>query len=119
MAGTITYPPTTPQVAWPRDDRGGSARVMFSWTGSASYTTGGDAIAAGEIKLGVIEYMPAAVAIAATGAATAIIFQYNYVTGKMQAFWQTGAAAAAALPEVTSTTDLSDYTALVIAEGRG
>lgn len=121
--GTVTYPPTTPSVAWPRDDRGGSARVMFSYTGpgagAGGYVTGGDTILAGQIKLGKIEFMPAAVAIAAVGAATAVIYQFNYVTGKLQAFWQTGAAAAAALPEVDAGTDLSGYTALLVAEGRG
>jgi len=92
---------------------------MFSWTGATSYVTGGDAITASQIKLGRIEFMPMAGAIATTGAATAILFVYNYVTGKIQAFWQTGAAAAAALPEVDAATDLSDYTALMVAEGRG
>lgn len=125
MAGTFTYPPTVPSVAasWPKDVRGGSARVMFNYTGPSAgaggYVTGGDPVTAGALKLGYIEWMPPAVAIAATGAATAVIFQYNYRTGKLQAFWQTGAAAAAALPEVDAGTDLSDYTALMVAEGRG
>lgn len=122
--GTVTYPPTVPtNLAWPVDQRGGSQRVMFNYAGPSAgaggYVTGGDTVLAGQIKLGTIEYVNPAVAIATTGAATAVIYQYNYVTGKIQAFWQTGAGAAAALPEVTSGTDLSDYTALMVAEGRG
>lgn len=119
--GTITYPPAGASYGqkWPVDTRGMSARTLFTYQGATSYATGGDALAAGQIKLGTIEYLPPAVAIAATGAATAIVFVYNYVTGKLQAFWQTGAAAAAALPEVTAGTDISDYTALMVAEGRG
>lgn len=87
-------------------------------TGPTTYTTGGDALAAGSVKLGVIEGMLGGLAIATTGAATAVIFAYNRLTGKMQAFWQTGAAAAAALPEVDNGTDLSDYTADVLFYGK-
>lgn len=122
--GTVTYPPTVPAtIKWPRDDRGGNARVVFNYTGptagAGGYVTGGDAILAGQIKLGTIENMLDKVAIATTGAATAVVYVWNPVTSKLQAFWQTGAGAAAALPEVTSGTDLSDYKALIIAEGRG
>ena len=115
--GTVTYPPSsTYPTAWPRDDRGGSARVMFTYTGPASYPTGGDTILAGQIKLGRIEWMPPALAIVA-GGATGILFVFNYATGKLQAYW--GGGAGVALTEVTAATDLSTYTALLVAEGRG
>lgn len=120
--GTVTYPGT--YARWGTDVRGMSKVAQFDYTGpgagAGGYVTGGDTILAGQIKLGVIERMPPAVAIAATGAATAVLYAWNPVTGKLQAFWQTGAAAAAALPEVDAGTDLSGYTAYsMVAEGRG
>jgi hypothetical protein len=114
---TVTYP--SPRAAWGKDARGFSSHVQFEYTGPASYVTGGETITPGQVKLGKFEYVAPAVAIATTDAATAVLFVYNLVTGKMQAFWQTGAAAAAALPEVDNATNLSDYTAEIVAEGRG
>lgn len=119
--GTVTYPASN--ARWGKDERGLSMRAQFNYAGpgagAGGYVTGGDPITAQQLKLGTIEYMPPAVAIAAVGAATAVIYQYNYSTGKIQAFWQTGAGAAAALPEVDAGTDLSGYTAFMVAEGRG
>lgn len=121
MVGTLLYPDPTP--AWGKDARGLSMRTAFRYTGpgagAGGYVTGGETLDPNDIKLGTIEWCPAVVAPATTGAATAVIYVYNYTTGKIQAFWQTGAAAAAALPEVDAGTDLSDYTGHFVAEGRG
>lgn len=110
----VTYP--APGVKWGTDVGLGHTHVSkFRYTGPASYTTGGEAVAAGAVKLGTIEEILSAVAIAATGAATAIIFAYNSATGKMQAFWAPGAKAA--LAEVDASTDLSDYAVTMLAIG--
>ena len=119
--GTLTYPDAT--ARWGKDNRGMSMRSQFSYAGpgagAGGYVTGGEALTAQQIKLGTIEYCPPVLAIATAGAATAIIYAYNIATGKIQAFWQTGAAAAAALPEVDAGTDLSGYVGHFVAEGRG
>lgn len=85
--------------------------------GPSTYTTGGDAVSASDMKLGRIEYWPPTVLPATTGAATAVVAVYNYTTGKLQFFWQTGASGAAALPEVDNGTNLSDYTGRTLVHG--
>lgn len=101
-------------------DAWGKSHVMgFRYTGPSSYATGGEALTPGQIKLGTIEaIIPAGPAIAATGAATAIIFAWNPETAKMQAFWG-NAGTAGTLPEVTSTTDLTQYRGNFLGFGKG
>lgn len=118
--GTVTYPASG--ARWGKDARGLSMRAIFNYSGpgagAGGYVAGGDPITAQQIKLGAIEYCPVALAVDVATTA-AVLYQYNYATGKIQAFWQTGAAGAAALPEVDAGTDLSGFTALMVAEGRG
>lgn len=121
MAGTLTYPPaSTYNPIWPKDARGLSMRTLATYAGPGSgaggYVTGGDPITAQQVKLGLIEWSPPAIGNSGTAA---VVYQYNFLTGKIQAFWQTGAGGAAALPEVDSGTDLSTYVALMSFEGRG
>lgn len=96
----------------------GFRKTVVKITGPSTYTTGGDAITPGQFRLGAIEYFPDTTCIATTGAATAVIAVYNYTTAKLQFFWQTGAAAAAALPEVDNGTVLSDYTGRALVHGK-
>ena len=112
-AGTITYPYKRGKDVW-----GHSAVVPFQYAGPVSYLAGGDAaFAAGKIKLGVIEWMLGGWGIAANGL-TAVRYEYNTVTGAIQAFWSK-TTPAGAFPEVTDATDLSGYVALLVAFGRG
>lgn len=111
-AATFTYP--DPLARWGRDSRGLSMHVQFQYSGPNPYATGGDAIAAGAIKLGAIEYMPPVMAVNGTNA---VMLVYNATTGKIMAFWCAGSGAA--LVEVTNGTNLSGYVATMIAEGRG
>lgn len=119
-SGTVTYPGTG--ARWGKDQRGLSMRASFTYAGpgagAGGYATGGDPITAQQIKLGTIEYCPPALGVNVATTA-AVIYQYNASTGKIQAFWQTGAGGAAALPEVDAGTDLSGFTAQMVAEGRG
>ncbi len=104
---------------WGKDMRGLSARAQFTYTGPApgagGYATGGEAVTPGSIKLGTIEYCPMELAV---NGVNAIIYKYNLTTGKMQAFWQTNVVTSP-LIEVTAGTDLSGYSAMMVAEGRG
>lgn len=117
--GTVTYPATGSR--WGKDQRGLSMRVQFTYAGpgagAGGYATGGDTITPQQIKLGTIEWCPAELAMNVATTA-AVIYKYNIATGKMQAFW-TGAGLSGALAEVTAGTDLSGFSALMIAEGRG
>lgn len=120
-AGTITYPYQRGKDVW-----GHSAVVPIQYTGPTAYATGGDvAFVAGLMKLGSIEVLLGGLAIdAAAGAGVhAVVFVYNpssSVAGNvpaLQAYWCAGAGAA--LVEVTNGTDLSGYTATILAMGKG
>lgn len=115
MAGTITLYDVAQRGmdAW-----GKYAIAPFSYVGPASYVTGGETLVPNKAKLGLVELMFGGFGIATTGAATAVWFVWNPSTLKIQAFWG-NAGSASALPEVDSTTDLSDYKAQFIALGRG
>lgn len=111
-AGVVNRNVTRGKDVW-----GHHAVIPFSYYGPTSYSTGGEAIAANAFKLGVIEVIPEFLGVN-SAATLAVVYRYNYATGKMQAFWQ-NEAAASALVEVTATTDLSLYTGRGLAFGKG
>lgn len=87
-------------VARDIDAAGIRGRRVVKLTGDTLYPTGGYAIAAGDLKLGVIEYFPPVVL--SNGSAVRIGV-YDYSTGKLQLFVpNTGA-------EVANNTDLSAF----------
>ena len=90
-----------------------------TYVGPASYAAGGDAaFLAGAVKLGTIEWViPCGLGVAADGL-TAVLYSYNQVTGKLQAFWG-NTTPAGVWPEVTDTTDLSGYTCVLLVYGKG
>lgn len=114
----ITFPATG--IRWGLDVFGHYAVAVADYTGPAGpggYVAGGEAVAAGAVKLGAIEV--AFDGLASGAAATdAVIYHYNRGTGKVQAFWGNGAAASQ-LTEVTAGTDLSAYTGRLVFMGRG
>lgn len=112
--GTMLYPAT---IRWAKDMWGHYAVTFGDYTGPASYVTGGEALTASMIKLGVIEFATIGFAHKSDNL-TAVVFKYNGVTGKVQAYWG-NAGAVSAFPEVDSTTDLSAYTARMMFMGRG
>jgi hypothetical protein len=104
-AGTFARIPDTEQI-W------GKVRiVMATYTGSASYGTGGDALP-GNLGLrnirGVFQ-------IGQNTASAGILSEWNTTTAKLQLFW-TGALVSTALAEVTAATNVSTmvWTVLVI-----
>lgn len=99
------------------DVYGHSAVCPFQYSGPTNYQAGGDAQVAAAFKLGVIEQIDPflGVSVATT---TAVMFNYNIATGKMQAFW-TGAGLSGAFAEVANGTDLSGFTGSNIAFGKG
>jgi hypothetical protein len=111
-AGVVSRTITRGKDVW-----GHTAVMPFSYYGPTSYVAGGEAIAANAFKLGVIEEIPAFLGVNAAGT-LAVVYQYNYATGKMQAFYQ-NEAAASALVEVAAATDLSLYTGRGRAYGKG
>lgn len=90
--------------------------VIFKITGPSSYTTGGEALVASDLKLGVIEYVADVHLRNAT--TSAVIGRFDYTNNKMQFFWDS-ASATVPLEEVASTTDLSAYTGRAVAFGKG
>lgn len=90
--------------------------IIFKITGPSSYTTGGEALVAGDLKLGVIEYVADVVLRNAT--TSVVIGKFDYTNNKMQFFWG-GASASVSMEEVASTTDLSAYVGRSVAYGKG
>jgi len=112
-AGTITYPYKRGLDVW-----GHSVVVPFQYTGPASYAAGGDTtFAAGQVKLGAIEWILGGWAIVASTGLSAVYYAWNPTTGAIQAFWG-NTTPAGVWPEVTDATNLSTYTAILIAFGR-
>lgn len=115
----ITFPATG--TRWPLDVFGHYAVAVADYTGpdagAGGYSAGGEAVTAGQVKLGAVEVAFDALAPGA-GATDTVIYHYNISTGKVQAFWGNGAAASQ-LTEVTAGTDLSAYTGRLVLMGRG
>lgn len=88
------------------------ARIV-KWTGPSTYTTGGDAFSANGIAT-IEALIPAGMARNATTGAIGLA--YDHATGKIQAFWDNGAAAPSV--EVTNATDLSAYTVRLLVLGK-
>lgn len=85
--------------------------VRCKITGSASYTTGGDTIAASILGLNLISKLDLNVSDGGTGTTTAYVATPVYDSSNVnvtniQVFW-TGAGANAVLAEITSGTNLS------------
>lgn len=70
--------------------------TFFKFTPDNSYPTGGYSLAAGDIKMGSIEYMAPFIVHKTTDGSAAVIAQYRYATGKVQLYWVAGAAGQAA-----------------------
>lgn len=93
-----------------RDAAGIRARRVLDLAGPDSYTTGGDPITAGELRLGVIEHIPDFLAY--NGTAVRLV---HYDPDNETLVWivpNTGA-------EVANGTDLSDYVARIEPMGKG
>lgn len=90
----------------------------FVYTGPASYATGGEVVLPGSVKLGTIEWVFAGVGIAVSDGASAVLFVWNPLTAKLQAFWGQ-AGSASALLEVSNGTVLNGYRAFMVACGKG
>lgn len=116
-AGVVTRNPSSNPRGM--DAWGHSAICPFSYAGPNPYATGGDAITAQQFKLGVIEYIDIGPGVSAN-TVQAVIWAWNPTTSKLQAYWQNPTAGAnEALQEVDNGTDLSGFTALGIAFGKG
>ena len=111
----ITYP--APLARWAKDVWGHFAVTQALYAGPAEYVTGGEAVTPGQVKLGVIEFVPPAVGMK-SDRTDAVIYVYDRDNGKMVAYWA-NAGAASQLLEVTATTDLSGYPATMLFFGRG
>lgn len=88
---------------------------------SSDYTTTGYTITPNlfgllEIRSFVVAGVDSA--SSSTNFTTAVVWQYNHATGKLQAFWSAAeSSSAGALAEVTASTDLSAYTVRVLVAG--
>ncbi|MFH1107730.1 MAG: hypothetical protein V1790_00825 [Planctomycetota bacterium] len=71
-------------VARARAVFGNRRQTIGKITGPTSYTTGGEALAAGDVALGKIEYFAPTFIQTATAMVMCV---YNYTTAKLQAFW--------------------------------
>jgi hypothetical protein len=98
----------TKTVARLQDDAGIRRRIIAEYTGPVLYAAGGDAIAAGDVNLGTIEFFNIEPLVNATP--VILIAKYNYSTGKLQIFDMAGAESGAV--------DLSGYTARFEAIGK-
>jgi hypothetical protein len=84
---------------------------ILDYTGPASYATGGDSFAAGDVSLGIIESVDPGIALDANGANPRLL-TWNPTTQKMQWFVPSSAA------EVAAAVDLSGYTVRVQVFGK-
>lgn len=89
----------------------------FSYVGPNPYATGGESIVDSVFKLGDIEYVTPIIAFSADRT-QAVLFQYDPVSNKMMAYWG-NTTPAGVLPEVTNATDLSGFSGLGMAFGKG
>lgn len=88
-------------VARWNDTAGVRDRRIGQYTGPVLYAAGGDAIAAGDVGLGTIEFFDIEPLVNSTP--VCLIAKYNYSTGKLVIFDMAGAESGAV--------DLSGYTA--------
>ncbi|HET9258275.1 MAG TPA: hypothetical protein VFO16_24180 [Pseudonocardiaceae bacterium] len=94
----------------------GFRKLLVGVTGPSTYTTGGDPLAAGQVRMGVIEYIPPFIC---TDGTNAVWGHYNIATGKIQFFWITGAPAGGAVaPEVGNGTALNTMVGRMLVYGR-
>lgn len=115
--GVVTRNPTPNPRGM--DAWGHYAICPFSYVGPNPYLTGGDPVTAQQFKLGVLEYLDMGPAINA-GNTACVLMGLNPGTMKIQAFWQNPTDGAnEALKEVDNNTDLSGFTAVGIAFGKG
>lgn len=77
------------------------ARV-FTYTGPASYATGGDAVTAGDFKLSRVDFI-----VFDNVGEAGHTFAYDPSANKIMAFWVDTTVDGAPLAEVTASTDLS------------
>lgn len=70
--------------------------TFFKVTPDTSYPTGGYALAAGDLKLGSIEYMAPILLHLTTDGSLALIAQYRYQSNKLQMYWLEGSGVAQA-----------------------
>ena len=98
---------TSPAV--PRFDKTADREIRYvTYTGPASYATGGDSFTAADVGLGRIDRVIGA--HASNGTVLLALF-YDYTNSKMKWF-------VSALTESTATTDLSAYSIRLVVIGR-
>lgn len=76
-------------------------RKFGTYTGPASYATGGDSCTPGDLGLGKVDLV---IFDPATNGSVIILLRYDYTNSRVKAFDMAGA-------EIAATTDLSTYTA--------
>lgn len=91
----------------PYDNAGIRKRTIGTLTGPVLYAAGGFSFTAGEVKMGVIEYL--SIELLTNATPVCILAKYNYSTSMMQCFDMAGAEIGAV--------DLSGYTARFEAVG--
>lgn len=96
----------------------GFRKLVVRVVGPNSYTTGGEAITAGQFRLGVIEFIDGGMMINVAGT-LAVFAAWNDVSNKLQYFWYDATAATAhAFAEVTNATDLSGFSGRILVYGK-
>lgn len=96
-------------VARFQDDAGIRRRVVGRYTGPASYVTGGDALSAGDINLGTIEFIDFENPVDSTPACRLVT--YDHTNAKVIWFDLAGA-------EIANGTNLSTFSARFEALGK-
>ncbi len=86
---------------------GDKSRKVRTVTFDSSYLTAGESLTAADVGLRVITEVIPHGAFRNTGGTLGITVSYDYANSKLLAYWSNSTTAA--LPEVTSTTNLSTY----------
>ena len=99
---------------------GDRKEVVADVTFDSSYSIGGEAITAANLGFDLeIKHIVCGVARSPLATDLAVVLDFDKANLKLVAFWGDNAnAAAAPLVEVPNTTNLSAYTARVVAKGR-
>jgi len=105
MAATLAYFDTAIGA-------GNQQLKVYTITPDASYPTGGYPITPAQVGLLNITYVDSQ----NTTGTTSVIWQYNYTTKSLQAYW-TGPAISGVLAEVTNTTNLSTFPVRIRVQG--
>jgi hypothetical protein len=80
----------------------GRQQIPFTYTGPASYSTGGDAVAAKDFKLSRLDFL-----VFSAAGEEGYVFAYDPSAGKIKALWVDTTTDGAPMAEVAATTNLS------------